>query len=366
MKTLIRRRGGQASTTQPRLGLGGDLAGSPGPSRDHAQGELTALDNAAIGPRPTTTSSGVHSLATRALTLALTAAIACGPGALLWRVMTPEPAPAVAAADVGFDQRMISRRSVASETAAAWVQAWLTTPAADAKHLTTFYAGKVELPAEASTATAVRVVDAIVAAPGVWSVLVSATVTPPGGVPSQRFYQVPVAVAGDPTNVQSAPMAIPAVVPPPPALRSVQTGTYPITVMPDSALGGAVSAFLTAMLTGTGEVSRYVSPGSNLTTAALPGEGYKAVTVRTISAAEAVPGVADAHAPADGTTVHVQALALVTDTDNADGQGLSVSYPLLMTARGGRWEVTGIDATLAASEAAASRTPPGSIVAPNS
>lgn len=366
MKTLIRRRRGQASTTQPRLGLGGDLAGSPGPSRDHAAGELNALEHTAIGPRPTTTSSGVHSVLTRTVTLALAGAIACGPGAIAWRLLTPEPAPVSAAAATGFDQRMTSRRAVASETAAAWVQAWLTTPAAEAKRLTVFYAGKIELPTEASTVTAVRVVDAIAAAPGVWSVLVTATVTPPGGIPTQRFYQVPVAVDGEPANVQSAPMAIPAVVPAPPGLRSVNTGTYPITVLPDSSLGGAVSAFLTAMLTGSGEVARYVSPGSDLTSAALSGERFKAVTVRSITATEAVAGVTDTLAPADGTTVHVQALALVTDVGAADGQGLSVSYPLLMTARGGRWEVTGIDATLAASEAAASRTPPGSIVAPTS
>jgi hypothetical protein len=146
MKTLLRRRRDQVSSPQPRLGLGGDLAGSPSPSRDHSDGELTPADKTALGARATTISSGVHSMTTRAVTLALAGAIACGPAAIIWRTLTPPPQPVTAAATTGFDQRMTSRRAVASETAAAWVQAWLTTPAASADRLTAFYAGKVELP----------------------------------------------------------------------------------------------------------------------------------------------------------------------------------------------------------------------------
>jgi len=359
MKTLLRRRRDQASSPQPRLGLGGDLAGSPSPSRDHNDGELSPADKAALGARSTTISSGVHSMTTRALTLALAAAIACGPAAIIWRALTPPPQPVTAAATPGFDQRMTSRRAVASETAAAWVHAWLTTPAANADRLTAFYAGKVELPTVAAAAADVRVVDAVAAAPGVWSVVVTATVTADQNTATRRFYQVPVAVSGDPGRVQSAVMAIPAIVPEPTKLGAVNTGTYPVTVLPDSALGASVSAFLTALLTGAGEVSRYVSPGSELATATLEGPKYGAVNVRSIAATDPVAGITDTHAPADGTSVHVLAMAVVADSGATDQQGLSVSYPLFLTARGGRWEVTAIDTTLAASEATASRTTPG-------
>ncbi len=72
---------------------------------------------------------------------------------------------------------------------------------------------------------------------------------------------------------------------------------------------------------------------------------YASVQVSNIRSADA--GDVDwQNAPGDGTTVEVVVDATVATGEDAKTRR-SVSYPLLLTARGGRWEVTAIQSRLA-------------------
>jgi hypothetical protein len=80
------------------------------------------------------------------------------------------------------------------------------------------------------------------------------------------------------------------------------------------------------------------------------GSGYTSVTLDQAAADSEVAGGA---VPGDGTTVHVQ--AHVTATDTKGGQWPLV-YTLEMTARSGRWEVTGLQAGAPSKTATAKAT----------
>jgi hypothetical protein len=69
------------------------------------------------------------------------------------------------------------------------------------------------------------------------------------------------------------------------------------------------------------------------------------VTVTTLQAASA-SAITNTTVPSDGATARVQAEVLLRERGAASGEGLSASYPLTLTARGGRWEVTRIDTAL--------------------
>ena len=92
------------------------------------------------------------------------------------------------------------------------------------------------------------------------------------------------------------------------------------------------SGFLTAYLTGDGQVERYVTAESKLI--GVPG-AYQSITVSGITAVSPPPTT-----PADGQTVRV--LATVTAI-NSQYAPTELSYPLTLTGVGGRWLVAAID-----------------------
>lgn len=352
MKTLSlrRRRTGQAFT--PRLGLGGDLAGPTSPSRTDPDVPEESLGE----PNPQATFTTGSRMAGRAVQVGLAVAIACGPAAIVWRALTPSPTPVMTRAN-GMDAKLMSRRSVAAETAATWVQAWLTTPTDKAAQLQGFYPEQVGLPPVASRAANVRVAEATASAPSTWVVTVGADVTPPQGAAGRRYFQVVVAVDGGPGHVAASPVTLPAPVPAPQQLNDAPRGAYTVTVTPGSPLAAAVQAFITAMLTGTGDVSRYTTPGVPLRPVFPAGAGYASATVVSIQADHTAPGTVTADPPRDGATVSVLVDALLLEKGAPSGSGLESSYPLTLTARGGRWEISAIDTALKAPDASAPSQP---------
>lgn len=367
---LLRGVGTQAPSAQanrPRLGLGGqaagarreDVTGAPTPTAPALADGLEdktswRLRVGAVRRRvlddghPQATWTTGSRLATRVSTVAVLAALAAGPVALGWQVLHPDAAPVEAAGSI--DERLLSRRSVASEVASQWVTAWLTTPEDRAGQLQAMFPGKLELPKVASTVGNVRVLDAIASDVGVWSVTVAADVTSPGGKRSaRRYFRVPVAVAGEAGQVAGSPMSAPAPVPGPGG-TTYDAGSYSVVVATTAPLGATVSAFLAEGLTGA-DVTRYITPGTDLAQLIAPQAAYASARVVDIRADREAPGASDDQAPPDGAQLHALVQVELHEPGEAlDAGGLSATYPLTLTARGGRWEVSAIDTAFAHGE----------------
>lgn len=351
MKLLDRTRA-KASPQPARPRLGGDISSAP-PS---AAGE--ADDAPRVQER---WSHGSH-LLTRAMSFALMAALVSGPVALgLSAFKNDAPVVAQGKAEVTHDS--IARRSVASEQAAAWVQAWLTTPAARAAELKTWWPGPIDLPKVAGQAADVRVVDAIPTAPGVWAVTIAANVTPAKDEPiTRRYYMVPVQVDGGTGDASASVKAIPAIVQAP-ATAKTPSSPYNVNIPSASPVVASAQAFMSAYLAGDGDVARYTTPGSPLH-AVSETPLYEEAEVVSVRASERVDNVGSGQTPADGQVV--QALVDVTLVDPGPGEAStrkrSASWPLTLTARDGRWEITAVDGTFQTtaenSSAASSTTSP--------
>lgn len=97
--------------------------------------------------------------------------------------------------------------------------------------------------------------------------------------------------------------------------------------------GETTQAFLNAYLAGSGELDRYIAPGTDIS--ALAPAPYAAASVEEIQAVE--KPVAD---PKDGDTLHVLA---GVNAQNESEQTVRADYALTLQARAGRWEITSID-----------------------
>lgn len=224
-------------------------------------------------------------------------------------------------------------------------------------------------PGDGTTPAPVRTVAVRSAqtAGGGWSVVVAAqftvsdSLTGSGTTPSGtgavvRYYAVPVVAADSVSGagaftVTSAPAEVAG-----PTAASVPASVFANPVPVTSPLASSAGEFLSAYLTGVGEVDRYLSPGTQLT--AVRGTGYRSVVVD--QAAADTEGADAAKAPGDGTRVRV--LVHVAAQDGAGGQWPLV-YRLTMTARDGRWEVTALEAGAPAPDTAAKASPAGAATA---
>lgn len=161
---------------------------------------------------------------------------------------------------------------------------------------------------------------------GAWLVMVAAQYAD-GRV---RNYAVPVAAdrAGSSFTVTGAPGVVSALAP-----AQAPKSPYGVAVS-EGDLSSAVGEFLSAYLTGAGEVSRYLAPGVKVS--AVTPAPYTAVTVQRIFAVEAA--AAAEQVPSDGTTVRI--LAQVEARDEAGRWPLG--YELALKARSGRWEVAAL------------------------
>lgn len=276
--------------------------------------------------------SGGSALATKAGTAVLWAFLACGPLALAVNAL--EPAVQVqAAVDPAPPPGEVA---VVGETAVQAVSRWLTATREDAGAASGIYP---QLKASALPKAAAIITDASVAtlrldAPGVWSVTVGVNGTWPdeagNTLPAQRLYfEVPVAAAGDGTA--ASVLALPAPVPAPQPVGDAEL-RYQTGLPANSALGTTVGEFLQALLTGQGDVSRYVTPGAEIS--AVTPAPFSAVDVRRVWATEQLDASAT---PDDGQTAQVLVDAAVTPTSGVE---LATQYRLELTARAGRWEIS--------------------------
>ena len=93
-----------------------------------------------------------------------------------------------------------------------------------------------------------------------------------------------------------------------------------------------VSGFISAYLTKTGGLDRYVTADSRLIAL---GDAYQSATVTALSATSTPTG-----APRDGDTVRVLARVIAITSQYAP---TDLVYPLTLTGVGGRWCVAAID-----------------------
>jgi hypothetical protein len=268
--------------------------------------------------------------------LAAWTVIAAGPIAL-GVAITSSPTT-VEAATPSKPTTAVRTRAVAADPAGyaqLFVHAWLRSSADDASsaqaQLAHSMAPDVELPDPAADAQSkpqsVTAVRSAQRADGTWSVTVAAQY----GDGAVRYYAVPVTAdrAGTTFAVTGAPGVVAG-----PDRAEVPKSPYGVSV-PQGDLSAAVGEFLTAYLTGAGEVDRYLAPGASL----LPVSPapYTAITVQQVSAVE--EAAAGEQMPADGTKVRVLAQVEARDT----GGRWPLGYELALTARSGRWEVSALE-----------------------
>lgn len=328
-----------------------------------SRGAAPAADEGGV-PSQWHVSTGRLAWWSRATTVALWAAIAAGPLALTVAVAArPEPAPKPPAAVKVPD---VQGQAAVSAFAELYVATYLEVGASTADRLRTFYPASVQLTGQDNARTASRTVTlgARETQAGYWSVTVGASVLRmvAGGWVNDgvHYFQVPVLAVpgaqGGPSGYVAA--ALPAEVTAPPSLESAQLAYRGAGIDLSSPAGDTAAKFLSAYLTGAGDLARYLTPGTPLT--AVTPAPYTAVKVSSLAA---LSEDADGRIAADGSTRRV--LVTVQATDRQQNTW-PLMYALTLTARAGRWEVSSLDAAPALREGAspAAQQPPAATSLP--
>lgn len=246
----------------------------------------------------------------------------------------PVAAPVKAAPDA-----VTAQGQTAGAYAADFLVSWLAATRDNPGTLKSFMdAPPNGLPAKPASITNVQVVSVRQDQGGLWSVVVAGTVTPAGGAPARRYYQIP--VLSDPHRPDAVRIAaVPAPVAGVAQASAGQVLAYSRTVSNED-VQASVQGFLTALLVRGEDISRFVSPG--VTIAAVSPALYRQVRLESVQSVEVVPD----RVPSDGTRMQVWAQASGVD---AAGSTTAVAYPLTLTARDGRWDVASLDPAPAAS-----------------
>ena len=159
---------------------------------------------------------------------------------------------------------------------------------------------------------------------------------------AQREEVAPTATAtplvdGAATSPAYVATALPMLVTPLPRAQAPASAFTAVQLVPGDPALDTVTRFLSAYLAGDGELSRYVSPSSHLNPV-MPAP-YREVEVTGLALPSTVDAGDEATSPQEG--VHLSVLVTVSATTSDKAQE-HLSYPLELTARGGRWEVTGL------------------------
>ena len=329
-------------------------------TQPNADGRSVAAELVAAEPVALSWSGGA-ALATRVVAGSLWAAVLMGPLALglvvLGQVGSSSGARATAStAPVGVPVAV-------EDFAEDFVTTWLTAGPNAASELPAFYSGDLTQVANSAwpvTSASVANIDQRVN--GSWTVTIAVTTaspsptpaskgssssaaaassTPAGstgtaGLPVRDYFSVPVVYVAGGGHRQLTALTLPEQVPGPVPAGSVQSG-YGSTVDPTSPIGEAAQGFLTTLLTGTGDITRYTTPGVTIT--AISPAPYTSVSLIAIDADDQLDPNA---APANGA---VAQLRLTAELTAGPQRQLTAQYVLRLTARAGRWEVTAFDPT---------------------
>lgn len=286
--------------------------------------------------------TGGPAVATRAVTVALWAAIAVGPAYAVYDLVVADQAPE--SSTLEQTPATDPAEAVAGEYGTRVVLAWLTATRTTSDQALTLLP---QLRPGQLPETAPLVRDAVVSSvtpgdleQGLWSVTVGydvGTAVPDSDAVlwSRQYAQVVLQVQPSSTGYTAAAVSLPSAVAGPQTASPVVTLGYSAQLSTDDPLLQTASQFLEAYLTGQGDITRVLTPGTEI--AAVTPAPYSQITAITGAAVEE-----DALEPVDGAVAEVLVTAWVT---RADETSVQVQYPLQLTARSGRWEVTAIQST---------------------
>ncbi|MCO7219527.1 conjugal transfer protein [Klenkia sp. PcliD-1-E] len=290
--------------------------------------------------------TGGSALATKAATAGLWACLVCGPIGAAVGVLAVAGQPAAATPVAAAATDSSAEQAAVSEFAQRFVTTWLTTARGNETALDTFInTTGLRLAQVPSTVTDPATSSITRTATGDWAVTVAATVTGPsagGEAPTsgRQFFLVAVHYDGGSLIAPTLPAPVAA-----PTRAQPPSLDYPYTATPSDPVAVATGEFLSALLAGVGDVTRYVTPGVDI--AAIQPAPYVAVDQRTVRVDQELGE--DTQTPTTGDTLRVLTTADVT---SPAGQVIAVQYALTLTAREGRWEVTAIDPSPAQSTSA--------------
>ena len=239
----------------------------------------------------------------------------------------------------GDGEKPAPQAAAANERAVELVETWLRADSNDQQLLASLTSAPVgSLPQEGLTIRDSSVAQVEQADDGVWSVTVGVDVAEPapgspppgegGGAKAdkkaevslvwvRRYFQVPVLVERTDTewsgpDLAVTALALPAPVPGPAAAADPPDLDYSETISPTSAAGQSVAGFLTAMVAGDGEITRYLRPGTSIP--AVTPAPYSAVAVTGIKGSHEVT-----EDPADGDGTHALTTVDLNLPDGAAG-----------------------------------------------
>lgn len=252
---------------------------------------------------------------------------ALGGGALYWESQRPLKPATTAAVDV------TPERTRASELATRVVTAWLTSTVDHPEEITRLVSDvpSYSLPRVPFQISDTQAAEVVSVGKREWAVTVATTVADAEHQPVRRYFRVAVIVDG----VQASVPALPTPVAGPVVSKQISgVVAYKQQIDPRDPVAVAVTQFVSTYLTGSVDVARYVAPGTTIVT---PAAMFTSVDVTAIRATAPVK----ATTPTDGETA--QLLVSVVGTVNVQQQ-LPAMFALSVKARGGRWEVTSVDA----------------------
>lgn len=272
---------------------------------------------ATAGPR---TLAGT-ALAARLGAVAIWCLVACGPLALL-TVLASHPTS-------GSRSPAGPQQSEPAADPGGFAQLYVTAYLRNGGNgLTTYYPAAPDLTGTGTAAkrpvTETTVIDVLTVSPGYWSVTVAADEETSG----LHYFEVP--IAGNASSGQYAATALPAEVAAPSTAAEPGLGYDTTNPVAQSPLTTAVAQFLAAYLTGKGNLSRYLTPGTAIN--AVTPAPYEAIG--TVTVYDTQPGTT--------TGNRTRVLAQVQAADSG-GQQWPFAYALTLTQLAGQWDVAAID-----------------------
>ncbi|WP_331720034.1 conjugal transfer protein [Streptomyces sp. NBC_00147] len=302
----------------------------------------------------TSPSTGSVAVATSAVRRLAWALMIAGPVLGGWAIMSQPSADTQSAPVVQSSSRDTAGPGGFAEL---YVAAFLRAGEGSQSELAAFYSGATDLElggkpdaVQVGQIAAVRVKEI---SPGrYWSVTVAARVlesAPKNSAAGEqplirmRFFQVP--VEADRDGAPLAALALPAEVTAPAGANPKAEFAYgsPLPAQASDPAVDTLSQFFGAYLSGSGELGRYVSPGTRLSP--VRPAPYRSATVTQVAVETAFQdsdGDGRIGAPAGRERLR---LVVSVKAARPDGIARPLSYALTLAGRDGRWEVAALDST---------------------
>ncbi|WP_083906489.1 conjugal transfer protein [Acaricomes phytoseiuli] len=251
-------------------------------------------------------------------------------------LLTPSPPPVSASVQDSVEDQTVKGLAVGI------VNAWLSATSSDSSRLAEYFSGQSlqitnKEPVKASNVQAVasqRSTD------GTITITVAAEITTqspgtdsskPSAVSTMRYYTVPFGTVGGSYQV----LSLPALITEPP-VEKAPSSLYRSQVS-SSEVKGAVEGFFKAYLSADGELGRFTAPSANLEP--VTPAAFEAVKIISINSTSDIGRASTSKSPVE---VLVTVEGSSTATDQSSRNTMTMTYPLELIPRSGRWEISQI------------------------